>query len=255
MANILMIDSNPDHKRSLGGLLKYRTAHTVWMEDGCVAGARAAVGKLPDMIMINALLFIHNEYAFPRVLQQNPKTASIPFLVHSTGELGELTRKQIEASRIASVIELPISAGELDAKIQNVIANGPSRQDRTGVQPVQWERIKQKGEEQKSGNAPVRPVKWPQAGEAEDVQKVPQAHTKAKPKRDKEQGPKVFKPSRPPSAAPTQTNGTFQSLSFEQVDESKESVKGNKKKEFKPTEGWSVADSDQVKNKYRKRRE
>ena len=252
MANILMIDSNPDHKRSLGGLLKSRTAHTIWMEDGCVAGARAAVSKLPDVIMINALLFIHNEYVFPRVLPQNPQTASIPFLVHSTGELGELARKQIEASGVAGVIELPISAGELDAQIQKVIANGPSRQDRTGVQPVQWERIEKKGEEQKSGNAQVRPVKWPQAGE--HVQKVP---TKAKPKRDRgQQGSKVFKPSRlPPAAAPAQTNGTFQSLSFEKVDESKESVKGNEKREFKPSQGWSVADPDQVKNKYRKRRE
>ena len=50
MARVLLIDSNPDHKKSLKGLFAYRMHHSVIMANGCLEGARVCVAEKPDVI-------------------------------------------------------------------------------------------------------------------------------------------------------------------------------------------------------------
>ena len=71
MARILVIDGNPDTHRSLGGLLKFRTAHEFEIAEDCSAGIRKSISMSPDVILINALFFMANNYAFPRVMQKH----------------------------------------------------------------------------------------------------------------------------------------------------------------------------------------
>ena len=118
MACILLIDSNPENRKSIEGLLHYRTPHTFESVATHTEGARKAVSLAPDIIMINVLLFMSKSYAFPRVLQQHVQTKTISFLVHATGPLDELTEKQILASGLATIIYLPASAEEIERGIQ-----------------------------------------------------------------------------------------------------------------------------------------
>lgn len=176
MARILIVDGNPDSQRAIGGLLKYRTRHTFAVADSREAGIRQALAMSPDIILINALLFMGNNYAFPRVMQHSPKTSHISFLVHATGALGTVARRQIEASGVAGVFELPISAEELHAEIEAALR---LRKPKIGVQAVQWQRLNgaktsdatrsdtNKQSAPKGVQKAVKAVQWPTASKAE----------------------------------------------------------------------------------------
>lgn len=174
MAHILIVDGNPDSQRAIGGLLKYRTQHTFGVADSRKAGIRQALAISPDIILINALLFMGNDYAFPRAMRQCDKTAHISFLVHATGALGEVARRQIEAAGAAGVFELPIGAGELDEKIEAALTH---QKPKSGVQAVQWQRLRvEKPPPAKDIQKGVKSVQWPTASR-EDVQRNRDAQT------------------------------------------------------------------------------
>lgn len=156
MAKILMIDSNPEQQRALGGLLRYRSSHSVVMVVSCVDGARAAVSQRPDLIMINALMYMTRDFAFARVLRKNPQTSAIPILVHTTGALEDLTRRRLKQQGVAGVVELPVGAAELAAQIQQGLLQGG--QAAQAGRPVQWPLAERAGET--SEKKTVRPVNW-----------------------------------------------------------------------------------------------
>ncbi len=136
MARILLIDSNPENRKSIEGLLRYRTHHKFDSVATHTDGARKAVSMMPDIIMMNALLFMSKHYAFPRVLQQHVKTKHISFLVHATGPLDEVTEKQIQASGLATIIYLPASTEEIESGIQEALSQ--SSVPPQGVASVVW---------------------------------------------------------------------------------------------------------------------
>lgn len=180
MAHILIVDGNPDSQRAIGGLLKYRTRHTFVVANSRRAGIHQALAISPDIILINALLFMGNDYAFPRVMRQSDKTSHISFLVHAIGALGEVARRQIEASGAAGVLELPIGADELDVKIEAALKY---RKPKSGVQAVQWQRLNaEKAPPAKRAQKMVKPVQWPRVS-GEDVQR-PAAQGDARKKKE-----------------------------------------------------------------------
>ena len=248
MACILIVDSNPDTQRALQGLLKYRTRHTFEMVTSCTEGARRAVGLAPDVIMVNALLFMSNSYAFPRVLQQNAQTAGIPFIVHTARDVGELTRRQIEASGVAGVVELPISAEELDAEI--VATTGrfqvPSA-DADGVR--QWQRVsnsERKTESVHKGKS-VKSVQWQsisaeeakQSGVTRGRRPAPQTRTQT----SEDEKPRVIRSSANTSPEEQPQSSGFQAASFQRVD-SEDSVKNKKPATFKE-QTWNDVNPDE----------
>jgi response regulator RpfG family c-di-GMP phosphodiesterase len=165
MAHILLIDSNPDNRKSLEGLLRYRTQHKFNSVATHTDGARKAVSLLPDIIMMNVLLFMKKQYAFPRVLQQHEKTQHISFLVHATGPLDEVTEKQIQASGLATIIYLPASAEEIESGIQEALDQSSVQQPK-GVAPVIWPQANPNETPKTTRSTPqkiskVKTVQWP----------------------------------------------------------------------------------------------
>lgn len=179
MAHILLIDGNPDNRKALEGLLRYRTQHQFVVVDSQTEGARKAVALKPDVIMISALLFMGKNYAFPRVLQQHEKTSQITFLVYASGRLDEVTQKQIMASGMATIMHLPVSAEELEVGVQEALSHAPKAKAR-GVAAVVWPSAK-RGERQNvvhqtKPNQKRKPapqsVQWPQVPKAEPPDKA-----------------------------------------------------------------------------------
>ena len=163
MATILLIDGNPEQRKAVSGLLQYRTPHSVVEADGLLTGARAVVSQRPDLIMINALLFMKDDYAFCRVLRQDGRTRSIPVAVHTASPLGELAERRIQAQGATGIVEMPASAGELVHHIEGAFeAARQTRQTSRGVRPVQWPTGSQaSAQADESGtDRPVRPVDW-----------------------------------------------------------------------------------------------
>jgi CheY-like chemotaxis protein len=241
MARILLVDGNPENRKALGGLLRYRTRHQVESVASQTEGARKAVLLEPDLIMMNALLFMSNSYAFPRVLQQHQKTEGIAFLVHANGPLGEVTEKQIKASGMANILYLPASAEELETSIQDTLNQLPSKA-KSGVAPVVWRQASKAESKKKvssgSSGKTVRPekvksVKWPQAGTAKEQE----SSSSGSPKQ-------VFQNLSDQVPRAESKTARFKPASFRHVDDEKP----NRKPGFK-TQRWETVDPEDVKNK------
>lgn len=275
MARILVVDSNPDSQRALGGLLKYRTRHSFAIVDSCNAGARQAVAIAPDIILINALMFMHSNYAFPRVMQQHTQTAQIAFLIHSTGPLGEVARRQIEASGVAGVLELPVSGEELDEAIQKALKRRKPAK-KTGIQSVSWQKIsrppasktpphpatnevkavqwprvpKESTKADKTGSK-MKAVQWP------SVPKEDNTRTSEVPKKVLKKGSEethAFQPLKSASRQSSKKTGGFQATTFRQVDGVETGrIKGRSVDDFE-TQTWEKVDPKKVKRRSPKRR-
>ncbi len=134
MSKVLLIDGNPDHVRSLAGLFKYRTKHSLTTVGACVAGLRCIYADMPDVILINALLFASEDYAFPRALAEDSSRAGSRFVVLFSGRQDEIRERSVEKYG-AIILELPTSAGELNEAIDKA---GRLKTRTTDPEAVNW---------------------------------------------------------------------------------------------------------------------
>ena len=249
MAKILLIDSNPDQQRALCGLIRYRTPHSVAVAGSQVEGARAVVAEWPDLIMINLLMFMKSNFAFPRVLQRSGRAASIPIVVHTSGVLEDLTRRRIEGHRAAGIVEMPLSAGELTDEIEQAFQK--ARQPKAGgreVRSVQWEQAEGVAPDREK---PIRPVDWRTHvadGREPSGPSAPQAPAQP-PAFEGPGGQPISGQKRHPDADRNGEPGQFRPGDFETVDPS-QAVKGGTEETrsaFRRT-GWPSVDPGKVKN-------
>ncbi|MDA0747733.1 MAG: hypothetical protein O2954_14525 [bacterium] len=245
MAKVLIIDGNPDHCKALRGLFDSRTAHVAVFASTCVEGARACMAESPDIIMVNALLYMGHNFAFSRVLKRYGKTRVIPVLVHSTGELEALTRRRIEFHGAIGFVELPVSAGEVIQEIQEALGRTPSRSASKVAKPVSWPTVPKA--EGKNESSEARPVDWAAVGRKHTERKLNPGRPKARPAAD-QPDPKAN------TARGLRRNGgagpaSFRTASYDSVDPSE--VKGGSEKPedtaFRRTK-WPRIDPDEVKN-------
>jgi CheY-like chemotaxis protein len=252
MARILIVDANPDHQRALGGLIRHRTDSSAVIVDSCVKGARIAVRDHPDVILVNVLLYVDGEFAFQRALGRSASTQDIPLLVHCSGQMEALTRRRVEASGAAAVLELPVNAEELTYYIDEAIRTGPrAGKVGEGVQEVHWPKAEAAGEEpgkQATGGKPVNPVDWGSVGSgARPLGDGPPRDDAAR--RDPGARPLQETPASEPSGANGQGGG-FRTSSFRSVDPSE--VKGSGgKRDFEETR-WPKVDPEKAKRRRRR---
>lgn len=239
MAKILIVDNNPEQRRLLNGLFRYRTSHAVVNAQTCFSGARACLAEQPDLILINVLLFMANNFAFFRVLQEHAQTDSIPVLVHSAGALEKLTRRRVEASGAAGILELPLSADELVEEIERAFRK--VRSAKREVRPVTWPQAakpEKTGASKPAEGQEVRPVDWTA------VASSGRSQPRAEPAR-----PRVQETRRAPQSNAGREG--FRTPVFESVDESE--VKANREggwpAEFQQQTDWPSADPSCVVNR------
>jgi len=238
MARILLIDSNPDNRKSIEGLLRYRTQHKFASVATHTEGARKAVSLVPDLIMMNALLFMSKQYAFPRVLQQHEKTQHISFLVHATGPLDEVTEKQIHASGLATIIYLPASAEEIECGIQEALHQSPAQHSQ-GVAPVVWPQAKPseapKTTRQNVKKASkIKTVQWPIVAQPNEQTRPTHPSKKVASHRFSDQ---------PQCSKQHAVSSGFRAAAFEQVE-----TDGEGEKTFQKPR-WKKVDPKDIKNK------
>jgi CheY-like chemotaxis protein len=237
MAKILLIDSNPDHRKSLKGLFEYRMPHSVVIENDCVAGARACVAERPDLIMINLLLFLDHKFAFSRALSRINQTEKIPVLVHLSGVVEDLSRRNAEVNGAAGVLELPCTAEELGEEIHRAISTGGRRGTTAEVKTVTWP-SEHLAEGQASARE-VKPVDWVAMASTNSTQtQAPSADPGA-----------TLKERKTPDTTRKSTAGssTFKLAAFDSVDP--ETVKSGRsdsktRETFKPPDWPSVKPED-----------
>ena len=248
MAKILLIDGNPEQHRALCGLLRHRTPHSVILTETRAKGIRAAYTERPDLIMINALMFIEEDFALSRTLRGRAETVFVPIVVHTSGELGDLTRKSIETQGIAGRVDLPATADELIEIVKRVLERTEG-----SVQSVAWPRVERKGEDIAQNE--VHPVAWPRVDRTEGE---PDADEKRSKRPNQTTKYRAQSSSRPAQKRPSfeGSEDVFRKTSFKRV--KPEDAKGQKDKpqseEFR-NETWPAVKPADIKNWHRKRRE
>jgi len=156
VANVLLVDHNPETQRSVAGLLRYRTRHDVTAVASSSEAVRVATGGGADLVLANVLMCVTQDYALLHSLRGDPRTASLPILVHTSGELDELTRRRLDTHHVAGILALPVSADELSGQIEAGLQKGaPS--NTVGIRKAVWERIPMPEPEPERH---IRPVNW-----------------------------------------------------------------------------------------------
>jgi CheY-like chemotaxis protein len=248
MAKILVIDSNPEQQRALCGLIRYRTPHSLVATETCVDGARALVAERPNLIMINALMFMENNYAFSRVLQRSGQAGSVPVVVHTSGELEELSRRRIETHGVGAVVEMPLGAAELTEEIERALHTTGTERREQEARTVQWPQASQTDKEPQAKQ--VRPVNWQVDGSARGDRTPSQAPLSPPRPSRSPQTPTPSGQSRGSADRQNGEQGKFRSSTFQGVDPSGVKKEGSKEEppSFKQVK-WPSADPDRVKKK------
>ena len=268
MAKILLIDGNPEQHRALCGLLRHRTPHSVILTETRAEGIRAAYTERPDLIMINALMFIEEDFALSHTLRARAETVSVPIVVHTSGELGDLTQKRIETQGIAGRVDLPATADELieivkrvlertEGSVQSVAWSSVRRKDGEGEakkpQAVEWPRVERKEED--AARNEVRPVVWPKADRTEGEPGADEKRSKRPNQTTKYRAQSRPRPAqkRPSSEG---SEDAFRKTSFKRVKPGDaKSQKDKLQSEGFRNETWPAAKPADIKNRHRKRRE
>ncbi len=90
MKKILIIEDEPEMRRNLGTLLRYKNYLPVEAENGRL-GLAAARRELPDLILCDVMMPELDGYGVLRALQADSKLASIPFIfLTAKGEKDDL---------------------------------------------------------------------------------------------------------------------------------------------------------------------
>ena len=245
MADILLVDSNPEHVRSLEGIVKYRTRHAIDVVPDCVQALRRIHDKHPDLILINVLLYGSVEFGFAQALSESPVHATIPIAVHASGHIGDLTRRRIEAQG-ARLLELPISADELEEELHR-----PAKV--SGIETVTWGQAAPQKRSDKAAktqeNSGVRSLNWSVDGTAS--KKVPETSPVFESARPTTPPKKSAK--REPAPVPQKLPSRNASTGFSPLASSVERVEGPAEApvEFSPESEWKQVDPESVKNRHR----
>jgi twitching motility two-component system response regulator PilH len=122
MAQVLLVEDNPEEQRLVGTLLE-RHGHTCrMMGDGAGAVAEAKAFR-PDVILLDIVMPGQDGFATCRQLKRDPETKAIPvvFVSARTGETDEFWGKKLGA---VGYVHKPYTPEQLYAAIDAALKGG-----------------------------------------------------------------------------------------------------------------------------------
>ena len=83
MANLLMIDDNPQTQQYFGRIIRLRTRHMLNFAGDSAEGIENIVAQRPDMIFLDLFLPGTDGFEFFAILRDHPATHNIPIAIHT----------------------------------------------------------------------------------------------------------------------------------------------------------------------------
>ena len=127
MANLLMIDDNPQTQRYLGRIIRLRTKHVLNFAGNSVEGIENIVAQRPDMIFLDIFLPGTDGLEFFAILRDHPATHNIPIAIHTAVPLDDVTQIRLRHISYDALIEFPIEVSELTRIIDNALKRNASQ--------------------------------------------------------------------------------------------------------------------------------
>jgi CheY-like chemotaxis protein len=115
MARILVVDDEPDERFLVGRTLK-KQGHDVTVAENGAAGLRAALERIPDLVVTDVMMPVMDGIEFIRRLRADPATAGIPILAasgdtHLAGSADAVLAKPYDDHRLAMIVNSLLKKG------------------------------------------------------------------------------------------------------------------------------------------------
>ena len=134
MANLLMIDDNPQTQKYLDRIIRLRTKHVLDFASNGADGIEKMVAQRPDFIFLDLFLPGTDGFEFFATLRDHPATHNIPIAIHTAVPLDDVTQIRLRRITYDAFVEFPIEASELTRIINNALKRNTS-QTRKWVPP------------------------------------------------------------------------------------------------------------------------
>jgi CheY-like chemotaxis protein len=121
MAQLLMIDDNPQSRLYMERIIKHRTKHKIQFANDSREGMERLVKCRPDLLFLDLFLPGTDGFQLFDILRSHPATATIPIIIHSAVPLDKITQMRLRRMRHDGYLEFPIEATGLNRMIENVI--------------------------------------------------------------------------------------------------------------------------------------
>ena len=113
MANLLMIDDNPQNQTYLSRIIRLRTDHEFAVAGSGPEGIEKIVAQRPDLIFLDLFIPGIDGFELFKLLRDHPATHSIPIIIHTAVPLDDVTQIRMRRIQPDAFIEFPVEASAL----------------------------------------------------------------------------------------------------------------------------------------------
>ena len=121
MANLLMIDDNPQNQTYLSRIIRLRTAHEFAVAGSGPEGIEKIVAQRPDLIFLDLFIPGIDGFELFNLLRDHPATHSIPIIIHTAVPLDDVTQIRMRRIQPDAFIEFPVEASALVQTIEKAL--------------------------------------------------------------------------------------------------------------------------------------
>lgn len=121
MANLLMIDDNPQNQKYIERIIRLRTSHELHFASTGPEGIERIVAQRPDLIFLDLFLPEIDGFELFKMLRDHPATHSIPIIVHTAVPLDKITQIRMRRVQCDGFIEFPVEASALALTIDQAL--------------------------------------------------------------------------------------------------------------------------------------
>ncbi len=127
MANLLMIDDNPQSQKYLGRIIRHRTSHALVFAGDGTDGIEKIVEQRPDLLFLDLFLPGTDGFELFTTLRNHPATHNVPIIIHAAVPLDDVTQIRLRRITHDGLVEFPIEASELIRFINTALKRNSSQ--------------------------------------------------------------------------------------------------------------------------------
>lgn len=127
MANLLMIDDNPQSQKYLGRIIRHRTSHALVFAGDGPEGIEKIVAQRPDLLFLDLFLPGTDGFELFTTLRNHPATHNVPIIIHAAVPLDDVTQIRLRRITHDGLVEFPIEASELIRLINTALKRNSSQ--------------------------------------------------------------------------------------------------------------------------------
>ncbi len=129
MAQLLMIDDNPQNQKYIERIIRLRTKHKLDFAASGNEGIEKMVARRPDLIFLDLFIPGIDGFELFKILRDHPATHTIPIVIHTAVPLDQITQIRLRRVQCDAFMEFPIEASELQRIIDTAL-----KRNRSGTQ-------------------------------------------------------------------------------------------------------------------------